>query len=137
MHELSEATIEAFHDSLERCGNASEFLGDFYHHFMASSPAIAAKFADTNFKAQTRMLKTSFYMSMLASDQHSEARDYLDRIAKRHNHKDLNINPEYYDIWLDSMLIAVREHDPLFNESIEEVWRSVMQPAIAYMKSLY
>ena len=137
MHTVNEKIVEAFHDSLERCGHASEFLGDFYRHFIKSSPGIAAKFADTDLKAQTRVLKTSFYMAMLAADAQSEACEYLDRIAKRHNHLDLDIKPEYYDLWLDSMIATVREHDPQFNDEIEQVWRSFMQPAITYMKSCY
>jgi hypothetical protein len=73
MYNISEDIIEQFHDSLERCGPASDFLGRFYQLFIASSPDIAARFVGTDLKAQTRVLKTSFYMAILAADQHSEA----------------------------------------------------------------
>lgn len=137
MYSISEDIIEQFHDSLERCGPATEFLGRFYQLFIASSPEIAVRFADTNLKAQARVLKTSFYMAMLASDQCSEAQEYLDRIAKRHSHLDLDIKPEFYDLWLDSMIAVVAESDPQFDADIELAWRVFMGPAIEFMKSRY
>ena len=137
MHNIDEATIEAFHDSLERCGPASGFLADFYQYFLGSSKSIAEKFADTNFRTQTRILKTSFYMAMLASDQSAEARDYLDRIAVLHGRDGLDIRPEYYEQWLESMIQAVSKYDPNYNREVEQIWRNFMRPAIDYMKSRY
>ncbi|MCP3908512.1 MAG: globin [Oceanicoccus sp.] len=137
MDRLDEATIEQFHDSLDRCGSTSQFLGRFYQIFSASSPEVAARFSDTNFKTQTRALKTSFYMAMLASDKNTEASDYLERIAIRHNHKQLDIKPEFYILWLDSMIKAVSEFDPQFNNEVEQAWRRFMQPAIEFMMSRY
>ncbi len=137
MYKLTEAAIDDFHDSLERCGLSSKFLQDFYKRFVASSPEIADKFASTNFKTQARVLKTSLYMAMLASDRNHEAREYLDRIAERHGREVLNIKPEYYDLWLESMIATVQEHDPLYSSDVEQVWRNFMLPAIEYMKSRY
>lgn len=137
MSRLTEEAIDSFHDSLERCGLTADFLQDFYRKFIASSPEIAIKFSDTNFKTQARILKTSLYMAMLAADQNHEAREYLGRIAERHNHKALDIKPEYYDLWIESMISTVREYDPKFNSDIEQIWRNFMQPAIEYMKSRY
>ncbi|ARN74737.1 globin [Oceanicoccus sagamiensis] len=137
MDRLDEETVEQFHDSLDRCGSTSKFLGRFYQIFSASSPEVAARFTDTNFKTQIRALKTSFYMAMLASDKDSEASDYLERIAMRHNHQQLDIKPEFYTLWMDSMIVAVSEFDPQFDHHIEQVWRRFMQPAIEFMSSRY
>lgn len=137
MYQLSEEAIDGFHDSLERCGLSSEFLQDFYQKFIASSPEVAVKFANTNIKTQSRILKTSLYMAMLASDQNHEAREYLGRIAKRHNREALDIKPAYYDLWVESMITTVRKHDPQFNTETEQLWRNFMQPAIEFMKSQY
>lgn len=137
MHSLNEQTIEAFHDSLERCGPASGFLGDFYRYFLGSSESVAEMFSDTNFRTQTRILKTSFYMAMLASDRSSDACDYLERIAERHNRHGLNIKPEYYEQWLESMIQAVSENDPEFCSEVEQTWREFFRPAIDYMKACY
>ncbi|MFT7128285.1 MAG: hemoglobin-like flavoprotein [Gammaproteobacteria bacterium] len=137
MYKLSEAAIDDFHESLERCSISPNFLQDFYRRFTASSPEIAGKFVNTNLKTQARILKTSLYMAMLASDQNHEAREYLGRIANRHDRKGLDIKPEYYDLWIESMISAVREYDPQFNNETEKLWRKFMQPAIEYMKSQY
>ncbi len=137
MDRLDETTVEQFHDSLDRCGSTSEFLGRFYEIFSASSPEVAARFSQTNFKTQTRALKTSFYMAMLASDKTSEASDYLERIALRHSHRQLDIKPEFYALWMDSMIKAVSEFDPQYDKGVELVWRRFMQPAIEFMTSKY
>ena len=76
-------------------------------------------------------------MAMLASDKNTEASDYLERIAIRHNHKQLDIKPEFYILWLDSMIKAVSEFDPQFNNEVEQAWRRFMQPAIEFMMSRY
>ena len=137
MDRLDEAIVEQFHDSLDRCGSTSQFLGRFYQLFSASSPEVAARFSETNFKTQSRALKTSFYMAMLASDRNSEASNYLDRVALRHNHEQLDIKPEFYTLWMDCMIVAVSEFDPRFDNDIEQVWRRFMQPAIEFMMSRY
>lgn len=134
---ISEQTVDAFHNSLERCGKDSEFLGDFYQFFTASSPEVAAKFSRTNFKTQTRVLKSSFYIAMMAADQHGDACQYLAELAKSHNRFGLDIKPEFYTLWLESMIKSVQLHDPLFDDSVEKAWRDFMQPAIDYMKSCY
>ena len=137
MESWKEELVEAFHNSLERCGSSRKFLGRFYEIFLASSPAVAARFADTNFATQTRALQTSFYMAMLASSRRGEAADYLNRIAGYHSHSQMDIKPEYYDLWIDSLVAAVREFDPKFDDGVERVWREFLQPAIEYMKAKY
>lgn len=132
-----ENTLNTFHDSLERCGSADSFLRRFYDIFVASSPAVAEKFADTDFRNQTRVLKTSFYLAMLASDDDAGSAQYLQRIAARHNRDDLDIPPEHYALWLDSLLMAVSEFDPRYSPEVEQAWRAVMQPAIDYMQANY
>lgn len=137
MDSIDSDIVSKFHDSLERCGDSASFLGRFYEIFLASSPEIAKKFADTDLKTQTRVLKTSFYMAILAADREHGAQIYLHRIAERHNRKGLNIKPEYYTLWLESLILAVSEFDPHFDEEIEQVWRSFMQPAIDLMISRF
>jgi hemoglobin-like flavoprotein len=129
--------VEQFHESLERCGDSALFLGRFYEIFTASSPEIAEKFTHTDLKTQTRVLKTSFYMAMLAADREHSAEVYLHGIAERHNHQGLDIKPEYYTLWLESLIVAVSEFDPHFNEDVEMVWRRFMQPAIDLMIARY
>jgi hemoglobin-like flavoprotein len=133
---MGEKDLELFNDSIERCSLKPEFLSRFYTLFLASSAEVAKKFEHTDLKKQARMLKTSLYIMMLASGQ-SELATHLERLAKRHSRMDLDIKPELYDLWLDRLVQAVREADPLFDAPTEAAWRRVLQPGIEFMKARY
>ena len=76
-------------------------------------------------------------MAMLASDPEVGAQVYLERIATAHNHLGLDIKPEYYLLWLESLILAVSEFDPLFDDEVEQVWRRFLQTSIDFMISRY
>lgn len=133
---MDDRDVERFNDSIERCSASPEFLTRFYTLFLASSETVAKKFEHTDLKKQARMLKTSLYILMLASDE-TERIAHLSRLAKLHSHSGLDIRPELYDLWLDRLLQAVREFDPKFNADVETAWRRLLQPGIEFMKSRY
>lgn len=136
MPDASEQDLERFNDSLERMPGG-RFLERFYELFMAASPEVRAKFERTDFRRQRRVLKASLYMMMLAVEGRLEARVHLDEIARRHSRADLGIRPELYDLWLDCLIAAVREHDPRFDPETERAWRAVLRPGIEVMKARY
>jgi hemoglobin-like flavoprotein len=132
----TERDIELFNDSLERTSGTT-FLERFYELFVASSHEVAEKFAHTDFRKQRRAVKVSLYMMMSAALGHPEGDVHLTRIAQLHSRAALAIRPELYDLWLDCLVQAVREHDRAFSGETERAWRSVMAPGIEFMKSRY
>ena len=135
--ELNERDAELFNDSLERCTSSRRFLDRFYELFVASSAEVAAKFANTDFRVQKAALKVSLYMIMASIERKPEGTVHLERIAARHSRSGLDIGPHLYDLWLDCLIQAVRECDPLFGEETERVWRRVMRVGIEFLKSRY
>ncbi len=133
---MHERDVELFNDSLERCSGRPDFLHRFYALFLASSDVVAKKFEHTDLRKQARMLKTSLYIMMLAGGG-SERVVHLERLAKLHGRAELDITPELYDLWLDRLVQAVREFDPMFDPEIETAWRRVLEPGIEFMKSRY
>ncbi|MGB6284591.1 MAG: globin [Xanthobacteraceae bacterium] len=125
-----------FNDSIERCSCSPDFLRRFYTLFLASSDTVAKKFEHTDFRKQARMLKTSLYIMMSASCG-SEQIVHLERLAKLHSRAELDITPELYDLWLDRLVQAVKEFDPMFDPQTETAWRRALQPGIEFMKSRY
>lgn len=132
--------LEFFATSLERVAGTRRderaFLGRFYEIFMATSPEVAARFADTDMARQRRMLGRSLEEMMNFSSERA-ATERLRRIAVRHSRRERDIPPALYDLWLDSLVATVREFDPRFNDEIELAWRVVLAPGIAYMKFQY
>ena len=67
----------------------------------------------------------------------TDAQTDMERLAKRHAHADLNIDPAYYRVWLEVLCRTLRRHDPEFSPALEAAWRARMQPGIDLMVSEY
>lgn len=136
---MTSERAEAFRSSLKRCLAAPDFMKDFYDRFMASSDEVREKFRNTDFKVQTRVLADSLYMLAVAvqGDEESPAWAEMARLAKRHDHTDLAVRPELYDLWLDGLIEAARRHDPQFSSDVEASWRTTLAQGIEYMRSRY
>jgi hemoglobin-like flavoprotein len=76
-------------------------------------------------------------MIMSAIEEKPEGDVHLERIAALHSRAGLDIRPELYDQWLECLIQAVRECDPVFGEETEQAWRRVMRVGIEFMKSRY
>ena len=134
---MAERDIELFNDSLERCTGRPGFLDRFYELFMASSEEVAAKFKHTDFRKQKKALRVSLYKMMLVREGNAGADADLERLAQLHSRRQLDVRPELYELWLDRLIQAVREFDPVFSGETEKAWRNVMRPGIKFMKARY
>ncbi len=126
---------ELFDDSLARCLTSHGFLDRFYELFLSSSDEVALKFKDTDFARHKRMLEDSLSLMTNVSGAPSEDLAYQDRVAHRHGLDVLDIGPELYELWRESLLQAVREFDGHFDANIERAWRNVLAEGVEYMQS--
>lgn len=129
--------IAIFNDSFLRCQNKTGFLNHFYQLFLDSSEEVNKKFKNTDFDKQQMALKSSFYMMLLTIQGNARGQRYLEEIADLHSSRRLNIKPEMYDLWLECLLKTVEEFDPLFDDQVRRVWRSLMSQGIRFMQSRY
>jgi hemoglobin-like flavoprotein len=135
---MDEATLDTFGTSLERCASNPRFLDLFYETFLASSPKVREKFANTDFEKQKRALHGSFHLMLRAAREEGHGPpDFLDELALRHGSGQLAIGSEFYDLWLDSLLAAVRACDPAHSPDVEKAWEQVMGIGIRYLCSRY
>jgi hypothetical protein len=74
---------------------------------------------------------------MSSIERKPEGNVHLERIVPRHSRSGLGIGPHLYDLWLDCLIQAVRECDPLFGEETERAWHRVMRVGIELLKSRY
>lgn len=134
---MTEHEMETFHGSLERCLGNDGFVSRFYTILKARSPEAAAKFAGTDMTVQKRKLSASLYMTMLMDERSPEGRVHFERIAQLHGRDALDIKPELYDVWVESLIEAAREFDPHFDQNTERAWRSLLAPVVEFMKARY
>ena len=63
-----------------------------------------------------------------------EPGDKLQEIAHTHGVHGLNIRPELYEVWMESLLETVKDSDPKFDKNVELAWKLVLSPGIVYLK---
>jgi hemoglobin-like flavoprotein len=135
---MEKEVIATFDESLRRCDANPRFLDIFYENFLASSPKVRARFADTDFARQKRLLRASFYLILLASEDETQGPErYLKYLAARHSARDLDIGADLYDLWLDGLLKTVKECDPKYSSEVESAWEEMMGIGIQYMLEHY
>ncbi len=132
-------SVDVFRRSLHRCLGDPSFIESFYERFVGSSEEIREKFKNTDMKRQVRMLEDSLFVLAVAvqSGADSPARGSLPGIAERHSSRDLDIEPELYDVWLEALIETAGHYDPEFTPKIEEAWRNTLAAGIEYMRSRY
>jgi hemoglobin-like flavoprotein len=120
--------------SYHRCRQSSEFFDAFYDIFLGKSFDIAAKFASTDFARQKRMLRQSLFAMLNYYCGIESVREEIEQLGKL-NHQ-LDVRPEHYEMWLDSLCEAVAKNDPEYRDELGEMWREAMRPGIAMMLSV-
>lgn len=131
---------QIYSDSFWRATGAviegKEFFDRFYENFIASSPEAKEKFRDTDFFFQKKMLRDSL-IHMAKFSTFKRATAFMQKLAKKHSRDELDVQPHLYDMWLSSLIDAVKEYDPEFDDEVEVAWRMKLAPGIEYMKFKY
>ncbi len=123
--------------SFDRCEAAEDFAEQFYGLFLESSPELAPLFAKTDFAKQRKLLRATVYIMVTRSVEDPQAKEALERIGHSHARLELDIRPELYELWLDSLCETVKRMDPEWTPEIEREWRERMRPGIELITSLY
>jgi truncated hemoglobin YjbI len=128
--------IQEFGDSFARISDpqlAPRFFDAFYDRFIASDPAVAAKFDGTDFEHQKRVLRESL-AEMRDFFLAPKSNPYIVTLARIHGSRGRDIPPAMFDRWLDTLVDTVRAVDPGATDNIALAWRIVMTPGIEFMK---
>ena len=79
----------------------------------------------------------SLSMAILFPQDNVVATHAMDKVRDRHNKNNLDIKPEYYDYWLNSLITVVFTSDPGFTPELEQHWRTTMRHVINHITSGY
>jgi hemoglobin-like flavoprotein len=125
-------------ESYERCAVlGDEFFDSFYANLVDQETAIAQLFAETDMQRQNDLIEDGIrhLIAFAEGDALAEAR--IRDLGRSHNRHYLNVRPEFYPLWVESLMRALREHDAQFTPELETEWRTVIAPGVALMVSLY
>jgi hemoglobin-like flavoprotein len=131
------ATFEEVQLSLGRCCNQTAFLDAFYGNLFQSSPVVAPMFAHTDMARQKKLLKDGISFLLMYSKGDELGKMKVEKLALSHNRDHINVKPEYYALWIESLMKAVAKFDPKFSPALDEAWRKAVQKGIDEMKAGY
>jgi hemoglobin-like flavoprotein len=121
-------------ESYYRCRRDGQFIDTFYELFLSMSPAIAQKFAETDFKIQKLVLRQSLLEMICFERGMSGTREEIERLGRRH--RELDVTADMYELWLDALCKAISKYDPEYTPELEQVWRTAMRKSINEMISV-
>lgn len=124
--------VELASESYNRCQKVPEFFRAFYNRFLASDPAIPPYFATTKFDKQEKLLQHG--LSMLIIHARRSNPHLLGRLVERHGPGGLNIPSRFYPVFLESLIVTVKEFDGSCDESVVDAWRATLAPGIELMR---
>jgi len=131
-------SYDDLHQSYGRCLHNGGFIERFYDIFLESHPEVKAAFAGTDFDRQRRLLRRTLTNSIMYAAGSNIVKREVDRMAEVHSRKGkAPVQPHLYDYWLNSLLAAIREHDPQINSQLESRWREAMGQIIGHFSSQY
>ena len=134
---MSPNARQRFLASLHRCDEIDDFVDRFYQRFIAASPEVRRKFADTDLPAQVRVLRRSLELCAAAADGEREGLNELTMRARTHDHAHLDIRPALYDLWLEALLETAAECDTEWDEDVDRAWRNVLGFVVGFMTARY
>lgn len=123
--------------SFSRCCNTNGFFDSFYTILTGSHPDIAKMFAETDFTKQNELLRVGLELMLMFDHGGDAAKQVMAGIRESHGRHRLNVKPEFYDCWVDSLMKACAKHDAEFTPDLEADWREVLAKGIDYIKSGY
>ncbi len=138
MNTATKATAyDLVNGSFGRCANSNGFFDSFYSILKGSHPDIANMFAETDFTKQNELLRIALELMLMFDHGSDAAKQVMERIRESHSRHQLNVPPQLYDYWLDSLMKACAKHDTEFTPEHETAWRDVLSKGINYIKSGY
>jgi len=124
-------------ESYHRCEASAGFFDTFYEGFLAKSPEIPPKFADTDMQKQKQAVMASVLMVLRLRTGDPAACRFVIELAQSHNRRGHDIHARLYPLWLDALCEAVQKHDPEITPELEAQWRKEMRPGIEMMIAAY
>jgi hemoglobin-like flavoprotein len=126
-----------FLESLDRCALSDEFVPSFYKRFLSSSDEIRNKFQTTDFERQNKMLLASLRLTANATAGDPDSLRELGERAESHDRHHLNIRPELYEFWRDSLIATAKGFDEHWDDQTESAWQNSLRYVISHMSRQY
>lgn len=120
--------------SYQRCAAFPDFISAFYRNFFQTCPAAEPLFAATDFPRQMKLLSHAIGLLLIFPQQGTQEPNPLTRLAEKHGPSGLNIDPAWFPLFADSLVLTASQFDPEFTPSVAQAWRDAIRPGVEYMQ---
>lgn len=124
-------------ESYGRCTLDNDFFEDFYEIFMSSSPEIKPFFARTDMSKQRQLLREGISFMLLFAQKNEGGKLAIKNIGVLHDRDHVDVRPDLYRLWIDSLLKCIEKHDSRFNTEIKDAWEEILKPGIDRFIEMY
>ena len=94
-------------------------------------------FAKTDMTKQKSLLRQGVSMMFMHLSGNSVGTTGMDRIGESHSKKKMNIDPNLYGYWIDSLVKTVKACDEKFTPSLEAEWKTALRAGVDRIISFY
>ncbi len=129
--------IQSVRESYDRCCANGGFPATFYEIFFTKSPEIPKLFADTDFTQQKRHLRAALLLLVKYQPGDEPTRIALEKIGRSHSRGELNIRPDLYPFFLESVCETIKRHDPEWSVELENQLKERVRGGVELIISMY
>ncbi|MCO4782651.1 MAG: globin [Candidatus Cloacimonetes bacterium] len=127
-----QSTPQLFNDSWDRIQtNNKQFISCFYHYLIANSEEITQIFVNSKIQEPEKLLHTSILYIVTFSTAKLPEKS-LQRVKTIH--EKLNISDDHFNLWMESLICAVKVWDPKFSPEVETAWLKTFKLGLDFMK---
>jgi hemoglobin-like flavoprotein len=109
----------------------------FYEILLAADPRIEQLFAHTDFARQKELFLHGLVSLLDYAEGKASGQMAIKRLGELHSRRRMNIAPEMFIVWVDSLMKTLAELDPQFTSQLEGEWRRTLGPGIDVIKRMY
>ncbi len=120
-------------ESYMRCLGEGDFVGHFYELFLNADPEIEEMFKQTNFDIQRLLLRKAIMAILMYYGGDRAGRHKMAHLQETHNPRHMNIKPQHYEKFMESLQQTVRNLDTEYDQQVDEAWAEVISFAIKMM----
>lgn len=124
--------------SFGRCtAVGDDFFDDFYATLSTRAPGIGTMFAHVDMQQQNNLIRQGVEHLIDFASGNAQSEQELRRLGGTHGRVDLNVHPDLYSVWVDTLVETIRGHDEQATDDVEAAWRVALRGGIELMTSLY
>ena len=116
--------------SYARCSKSEGFLDDFFDGFLDSSEEIREHFVGTSRAKQKVFAHSGVATILLFAMGSAKSKERLEALVGQHRSRELDVRPDLYPNWVESLVSAVSKHDPEFSPELDQAWRVTVQMGV-------